>query len=410
MFLRRLNFGILVLLSLFVLGCASTPPRSPLPPNLINEAGITGVSDARFWADAWPRYSAERLKNKTDEELSRTLPDTFQKPHYYLAISGGGAKGAFGAGLIYGWSETGTRPEFTMVTGISTGSLIAPFAFLGEEYDEQLKEVYTTTSTKDIVEETSYIGIFFKIIGGIFQGTISNVEPFQKTIAKYITPDVIEAIAEEHRDGRRLVVGTYNLDATRPVIWNIGQIAASDLDTKVELIHEILRASASIPIAFPPVLIPVQANGETYDELHVDGGVGAQVFVYPSSLNWAQITELLEVPEQPKVYVIRNSFLDPNYQSVDQKFVSIASKTVSSMIRSQGIGDLYRIYALCERDGNDFNLASIPSSFNEEQNEMFDSVYMGKLFDLGYEMARNGYPWEKYPPAYEVGHLQKENN
>ena len=164
--------------------------------------------------------------------------------------------------------------------------------------------------------------------------------------------------------------------------------------------HDILQASAAIPVAFPPVVIPVEANGKRYDEMHVDGGTGSQVFVYPAAIEWRKITQKLKVHNEPKVYVVRNSFLDPDYRGIKRSVLPIANRSIDSLIRTQGIGDIYQIYALCKRDGNDFNLAYIPSDFNEEPSEGFDPVYMGKLYTLGYELALNGYPWKKGPPGF----------
>jgi len=167
------------------------------------------------------------------------------------------------------------------------------------------------------------------------------------------------------------------------------------------LVHDILRASTAIPVIFPPVVISVQNNGGQYDELHVDGGTGAQVFVYPAAVDWKEVTQNLRVVGEPKVYVVRNSFLDPDYHGIQRKLIPIASRTIDSLIRTQGIGDLYQIYALCQRDGNDFNLAYIPSDFIDEPTEDFDPAYMGKLFDLGYQMALDGYSWKKGPPGFD---------
>jgi hypothetical protein len=187
------------------------------------------------------------------------------------------------------------------------------------------------------------------------------------------------------------------------VIWSIGTIAASDYPRKLELVHDILRASAAIPVAFPPVAISVKSNGRQYEELHVDGGTGTQVFVYPAAVDWKRITKKLKVQGDPRIYVIRNSFLEPDYKGINRKVVPIASRTIDSLIRTQGIGELYQIYALCERDGNDFNLAYIPTEFTEEPSEGFDPVYMGKLYELGYQMASKGYPWVKAPPDFIRG-------
>jgi predicted acylesterase/phospholipase RssA len=280
-----------------------------------------------------------------------------------------------------------------MVTGISTGALTAPFAFLGSDYDDTLKEVYTTTSTKDILKERN-------IFSAIFGDSMTDTTPLKALIAKHVTIDIVNAIAREHQGGRRLMVGTVNLDAGRSVIWNIGAIAASDHPAKLALIHDILRASAAIPVIFPPIDITVENNGIQYEELHVDGGTGSQVFVYPAAVNWKRITKKLKVQGKPKVFVIRNSFIGPDYNGINRRLMPIANRSIDTLIRTQGIGDLYQIWVLCERDGNDFNLAYIPAEFTEEPSEGFDPVYMGKLYELGYQMARKGYPWINVPPGF----------
>lgn len=380
--------GVLVFV---VAGCASVPERNPLPLELTAQAGIPGIPEARFWGDEWPKFSIEKFETYTDADYRRYFSGVYDRPHSYLTISGGGANGAFGAGLLAGWTASGTRPEFTMVTGISTGALTAPFAFLGPDYDDKLKQLFTTTTTSDIIEERS-------LISALFSDSLADTKPLRAMIGRYITADIIEAIAREHQRGRRLFIGTMNLDAGRSVIWNIGAIAASDYSRKLELIHDVLQASAAIPIAFPPVLIPVEVDGQRYDELHVDGGTGSQVFVYPAAVNWREITKKLKVNGDPTIYVLRNAFLDPDYRGVKRSLLPIASRSIDSLIRSQGIGDLYQIYALCKRDGNDFNLAYIPSSFTDEPSEAFDPVYMSNLFELGRSLAMKGYPWDKSPP------------
>ena len=376
-------------------GCVSVPERHLLPPDLIKQAGIPGVPNVRFWGNEWPTVHKEMLASFGDAELRQFYPSIYAKPHNYLAISGGGAKGAFGAGLLLGWTATGERPEFTMVTGISTGALTAPFAFLGPDYDDDLKILYTTTNTSDIVRKRN-------LISAVFSDSMTDTTPLQDLIAKHIDTEIIDAIAQEYNKGRRLFISTVNLDAGRAVTWNIGVIAASDYPNKVALIHDVLRASAAIPIVFPPVMITVEAEGQQYDEMHVDGGTASQVFVYPEAMDWRLITQKLKVQGEPHVYVIRNSFLDPDYQGINRSLLPIAKRTIYSLIRTQGVGDLYQIYAMCVRDGNDFNLAYIPSDFTDEPIEDFDPVYMKKLLDRGYQMAMDGYPWEKAPPGFTL--------
>ena len=378
---------------LLIGGCARIPERHTLPLDLSGQTTVADIPEARFWGDEWPKYSVEIFETFTEADFKQHYAGVYNQPHNYLAISGGGANGAFGAGLLAGWTMSGKRPEFTMVTGVSTGALTAPFAFLGVKYDEILKELYTTTTTEDIIEKRNFLSL-------AFGDAVADTTPLKKLLAQYVTRDIVDAIGKEHQRGRRLFIGTLNLDAGRSVIWNIGAIATSDFPGKLDLIHNLLLASASIPVAFPPVVIDVSANGEIYDEMHVDGGTGSQVFVYPAAIDWRVITQRLKVKGKPQVYVIRNSFLDPDYHNVKRKVFSIANRSIDSLIRTQGIGDLYQILALCKRDGNDFNLAYIPSHFTERPTELFDKNYMGKLYQLGYEMGLKGYDWKKKPPGF----------
>jgi hypothetical protein len=280
-----------------------------------------------------------------------------------------------------------------LVTGISTGALIAPFAFLGSDYDAKLKEVYTASSTEDIIKKLP----FFKIRSA---AAVFSPEPLRKMLAKYVDQETMEAIAAEYRKGRRLLIGTTNLDAGRPVIWNIGEIAASGDPNALDLIHDVLVASASIPCAFPPVFIEVEAGGFRYDEMHVDGGAASQIFLIPTGLDWRRVEQKLELQGTARAYIIRNDRLLTDWQAVKPKLASIAKRSISSLISNNGFGDMYRLYLETQQAGIDYNLAYIPSEFNEKSKEPFDQEYMGKLFDLGYQMALSGYPWDKTPPGF----------
>jgi len=391
--------GLIITASVLVfVGCAAVKERSPLPSEFVGQAEIPGVPKARTWGDEWPRWLADRLSTITSAEAKDQLGVLYDAPHNYLAISGGGANGAFGAGLLAGWTESGTRPEFTAVTGISTGALTAPFAYLGPEYDDVLREVYTTISTNDIAKRKR------RSVLSIFRSeAVSDTAPLRALIEKTVNADVIAAIAEEYRSkGRRLFIGTVNLDASRSVIWNIGEIANSDYPRRNALIHDILQASSAFPIAFPPVMIPVNVGTQTYDEMHVDGGAGMQVFMYPAAVDFRWVTEKLKVHGQPKVYVIRNAFLDPDYSGVQRTMIPIAQRSIRSLVRTQGIGDLFQIHSLCIRDGNEFNLAYIPANFEEVPSEAFDPAYMKALFEYGFEMAKDGYDWKNAPPGYQL--------
>lgn len=378
-----------------VQGCATAPPRmNPLPGELAEQAEIPGMPGVRAWSDESPPH-VEQWLNAPDEVVRAYHGGIMDREHNYLAISGGGANGAFGAGLLNGWSESGTRPEFTLVTGISTGGLIAPFAFVGPEYDPQLKEIYTSYSTSDLVTERSYVNI-------IRNDAISDTAPFRALIAEYVDEQMMRAIAAESRKGRQLLIGTTNLDAARPVMWNITQIAEFDTPEALDLIRDIMLASASIPGAFPPVTFEVEANGERYEELHVDGGMTSQVFFYPLGLDWRRVEELLNVQGRPKLFIIRNAHLAPDWETVERRLGPILSRSVSSLIRTQGIGDLVRLYLGSVRDGIEFRLAAIPEDFDMTPTEPFDREYMNALFERGRSMASQGYPWLKDPYRLEA--------
>jgi predicted patatin/cPLA2 family phospholipase len=351
-----------------------------------------------MWGDEPPSWTHEWFE-RTDEELKDRYSGVYGKPHTYLAISGGGENGAFAAGLMLGWTEAGDRPEFSVVTGISAGALVAPFAFLGPEYDHVLRIVSAELEADDVFKKRG-------LIRALRTDAMATTEPLRSLIAKYVDEEMMERIAEEYRSGRGLNIGTANLDSMRPVIWRIGAIANSGHPKALQLIRQILLASASIPGAFPPVLIPVEYDGEVYDELHVDGGAASQVFLYPIGIDLDEVHRRLAVPGKAKVYIIRNSRLEPMYEEVENKLIPIAGRSINSIVRTQGIGDLYRIFLETCRDGLDFNLAYIPSDFTEKAREDFDPEYMRKLFDMAYERAATGYEWEKMPPELKTAPIR----
>jgi predicted patatin/cPLA2 family phospholipase len=311
-------------------------------------------------------------------------------PAYLLAISGGGDNGAYGAGFLNGWTSSGTRPEFKAVTGVSTGALIAPFAFLGPRYDYVLERVYTTSSQKDIFKKRG-------MIKGLFGDGMADTRPLAQTIASYVNRQLLDEIAAEYAKGRLLLVGTANLDTMEPVIWNMTAIAARKDPDAIALFSKILLASASIPGAFPPVMIDVNLGGTRYQEMHVDGGTTAQLFLYPPSIS------LANAPQRKRIaYIIRNARLDPEWASTNRRTMTIAMRAIDSLTRTQGIGDLYRVYATTQRDGVDYNLTYIPATFDVPHKEMFDTAYMKALYDVGFQAAKSGYHWGKGPPGFDL--------
>lgn len=393
--LKKNRYWLTLALLVLLTGCVSVQPRNPLPADQVEVAAITGIPQARFWGDDISPFLEQEMNTLTREEIRDGFPALYGQPHNYLAISGGGANGAYGAGLLVGWTAAGTRPEFQMVTGISTGALIAPFAFLGPEYDNVLQTVYTGISTSDILEMRSIFSL-------LSADAATDTTPLKKLLERYVDDEVIEAIAREHRRGRGLYIGTTDMDYMRPMIWDIGAIAASGEAGARSLVHQVMLASASVPGAMPPVRIEVTAGDRVYDEMHIDGGTATQVFVYPAATDWRRLLKLLDVPGTPNTYVIRNSSLKPYRDVVEPKLGPIATRSIASLIRTQGIGDLYMIYMLTQRDGTRYRLAHIPDEFTEQPTEPFDTAYMNELFDLGFDLARQGYPWADKPPGWNL--------
>ena len=379
-------------------GCASTlPPRhAAVPPELTAKAEIPGMPGVRYVAGGdmteLSRVALDALRRE-QETFAKQGGKGSLPPVAFLAVSGGGDNGAYTAGLLNGWTAAGTRPEFRLVTGISTGALIAPFAFLGPKYDATLKTVYTTISPKDVLVPRN-------LIAGFLSDAMADNAPLWALTRKSVTADLLKEIAAEYAKGRFLLVATADLDARRGIIWDMGKIASYGTPQALDLFVSVMIASASIPAGFPPTMIDVEVEGKRYQEMHVDGGIMAQVFVYPASIRVGEAAAAIGVTRERKVYVIRNARLDPDWAHTERSTMTIAGRAIASLIHTQGIGDLYRIYATAERDGVDFNLTFIPSSFKFPHKEEFDNEYMRKLYDVGYDLGVKGIPWAKTPPGF----------
>jgi predicted acylesterase/phospholipase RssA len=374
-------------------GCAAFTPRNVLSEAEANQTQIEGFSNIRFWGDS----SAAEVSNTLNMdphglEARLALAGEERRPmSNLLAISGGAEKGAFGAGLLVGWGDAGNRPLFDQVTGVSSGALIAPFAFLGHDRDGQLREIFTSYGRQDI---------FTYNVPSLLEGAaLVDNSPLAKLIEKYVDDDMIREIAKERRKGRLLLIGTTNLDTQRPVLWDMGRIAMSSNPEAKTLFRKILLASSALPGIFPPVRIQVKVGQHSYDELHVDGGLTRQVFIAPPALTSMSRNQAPTI--KPRLYVIRNGRIDPEWQPVKENMFSITQRSISTLIKNQGIGDLYRIYSEARRDGIEFNLASIPSDVSETSNKPFDQNYMASLFDRGYALASHHYTWSKGPPGFE---------
>jgi hypothetical protein len=392
--IRSYLFGIVLIM--LATGCTST--RKALPPDLYGSAKVAQMTGIRTYAfEQNPIFQKDLIYSvKQERQHSSGGHDDEEGYFNILSLSGGGAQGAFGAGLLCGWSEAGTRPTFKIVTGISTGALIAPFAFLGSEYDKIIQQVNTTISTKDVMRMRPRLIVRRGI------DSLVDSSPLENLISEHIDKDVIQNVARAHAQGRRLYIGTTDIDANRLVIWNMGAIAAANTSVANELFRKVLLASASIPIFFPPVYIPVEADGNTYEEMHVDGGVSAQVFLYGDIFNLDEVSHGAGLSSigLGRIYIIKNMQSLSSYEQVKSELIPIAKKTILSLLANQGTGDLYRIYTIAQREGIEFNLVYIPSTFKFKGRELFDTEEMKQLFDLGFNMGKSGDFWHKYPPGY----------
>ncbi|MEO1206121.1 MAG: patatin-like phospholipase family protein [Pseudomonadota bacterium] len=359
-------------------------------------AVVAGRPGVRFWGDEVPRDFIAEVKRRLPSmpqlaqgagrgQSGRPVVDI-------LALSGGGGDGAFGAGVLAGWTKSGRRPEFEVVTGVSAGAIIAPFAYLGPKYDHALEEIWTRYQTSQIATA--------QILPGLLGGSaLTDSTPLQHLIAKYVTRSFLREIAREYRRGRMLLVGTTNLDAQRQVVWNMGEIAANGGSHSVELFRKVILASASIPGALPPVNIDVQvANGQPFTEMHVDGGTTRELFVSPVNVPFATFDRFYDRKPIRRLYIIKNGKVAPEQEIVEPSTIQIAARAISTLIKNQSLGEAYRIYRMAKDDGAQFNFLAIPADFKKKANQFFDPEYQRALFDEGRRIGRNGGPWLKQPP------------
>ncbi|MGD9668126.1 MAG: patatin-like phospholipase family protein [Hyphomicrobiaceae bacterium] len=382
-------------LSAALAACGTLIVRDGIPSaQLAIAAQIPDIPGARSWGDEVPRDFLGEVRRRLPN-----LPKLAQSANWsdgrpvveILALSGGGGDGAFGAGLLTGWAERGDRPQFEIVTGVSAGAIIAPFAFLGPRYDGALREIWTQYQTSQLVTA--------QILPGLFGGaSLADASPLEALVAKYVDRPFLNAIAREYRKGRLLFVGTTNLDAQRPVVWNMGEIAASNHPGSIELFRKVILASAAIPGALPPVQIPVVVDGKSYDEMHVDGGTTREVFASPINVPFHTYNVLYPTKPIRRVYLVKNGKATPEQEVVPPKTLSIVSRSISTLIKNQNLGEIYRIWRMARDDGADFNFIAIPASFNHKYNEFFDPVYQTALFEEGRKIGRSRIPWLKRPP------------
>ena len=393
--------GVLMIIFLMsmlsIQGCATMQPRHALPMDFAGKVDISGMPDIRTDID-----------NPDPVVMQKSLIDSFKQEGFVnplgtkiypvLAVSGGGANGAYGAGLLKGWSKEGSRPSFKIITGVSSGSIIALYTFLGKDYDDELGNFFTTNSTKDVMRKKNFFSI-------LFGDSLMSSAPMAKKISSIVDGKLMAKVAEEHKRGRRLFVGTVNLDAQEFVVWDMGALACKGGSDSLKMFRKILLASCSLPMTFSPVHFKVSdATGELYDEMHVDGGTIRGVFYIDRlTKNMEGAAKAFGIDPskyRPRIYILSNSYMSPIRQQVKDDLIGISIRSLDTVVAAANNGDIYRLYATAKRRGLDFNLAYIPSDFKPNPKELFDKKEMQRLFKRGYDDAVNGYKWHKTPPGY----------
>jgi hypothetical protein len=375
--LKMLGVG---LAALALAGCASIE-RAPFTQEQQAAAVVPGIPNARIWSD-------ERAE--TILARSRSAPPLPRGGQVnVLALSGGGSNGAFGAGLVAGWTARGTRPEFSIVTGASAGALIAPFAFLGSGYDDALQALITEGFGEELLQIDGLQAIFG---AGVFKA-----EPLKRLVARYVEATMLERVALEHRKGRRLLIVTTNIDAQRTAVWDMGAIAASGQPNALQLFRDVLVASASVPGVFSPVLINVEGEGRRFAEMHVDGGVRANLLVVPESFLLSSVP-MLPPGTHPRVYIVLNNKLEQEFEVVPSRALQIVSRSFSTAVKANTQNTLIATYDFARRNRWDFNLAAIDPDYPTTTSYGFDRNYMRALYQYGYEQGSRGNPWRKTLP------------
>jgi Patatin-like phospholipase len=369
--------------ALVLVGC-ETVARIPYTQVEQAEAIVPGFPGARLWADD-PAIASPRR--------SVVASTRAQQQPIVLALSGGGADGAFGAGLLTGWTARGNRPQFTFVTGASAGALIAPFAFLGSRYDEVLRGVFASGEMANLLQSDGLAGL---LGAGLFK-----TAPLRDLIARHVDDALLAAVAREYQTGRRLYVVTTNLDAQRTAIWDMGKIASSSDPGALELFRNVMTASASIPGVFSPMLIDVEAQGKRFAEMHVDGGVTTNVLILPEAV-LVSGTPVFPPDARPRVYVVMNSKLTPDFDVVRASTLPIVTRSFETSVRANTRNTLLASYQFAKSRNWDFNVTAIDPDYPKSPTIGFDQGYMQQLFDYGFERGRRGIVWQSTPAEFRT--------
>lgn len=399
----RKSLVIITFAILLILGCVGpsdsirllkTPAQDGMNTNNLFDS--IAQKDADDLGDQREGFAiAERIRRKP-------TPIQLAQRKSVLCLSGGGSYGAFTAGVMCGWTQFGDRPgtngrpNFDVVTGISTGALVAPLVFLGPEYDEKVKEFYTTVQRRDIY--------LLRPIRALFSMSVADNSPLEKKIREVVSDEFISKLASEHQKGRRLYIGTTELEGHRFICWDIGEIASRKDPGDRELIHKILLGSIAVPGFFPPSKIPIKIDGKEYFELHGDGGVSQAIFFRPPYLPPEQRTEVDRDLAGTDLYMILAGKLFSDAQVQKARTLSLAGASVSGVLYAQARGDLQRLYLISMITGMNYQLCSMPADFPAPASSAaFEQNSMIAMYNEGFRLASSGQSWRKSPPGVDAG-------
>lgn len=393
----RSSLALAVLLSLGLASCASIQ-RTSYTADDAARAEIPGMNNVRFEGDA-PAPVFARLR----DEVVRAAKARHE-PVSYLALSGGGGDGAYGAGFLRGLAESNRRPQFSIVSGVSTGALMAPFVFLGSDYDPVLRDLYTSGYAATLVKNVN-------ILNGLFGNALVESDKLMQLIKKYVGDDMIQRVAEEHRRGRRLLITTTNLDSQRSEVWDMGAIATSGSPRAPKLFRQVLAASASVPGLFPPRLIDVTADGKGFEEMHVDGGTLRQLYVAPDEVIYGAASPSGGAGIRD-LYILVNNKIEPTFDLVDDATIPVGARSLSTILKREGRNNVLSAYSYATRNRIGYHLTYIDADVRDlpdnDPKAEFGAEYMGYLYGLGQAKGKSARPWDGVPPFSSGAPVQQQ--
>ena len=390
MTMRQPWCGAAMLLLVAILNACATTPRPTPPPAGVPVDQPWGSVPAQL-TDSFSDSLVDSLRAKFEQ--AQAAADAGKIPYRALTLSGGGSRGAYGAGVLSGWTERGDRPQFDVVTGISTGALMATHAFLGSDFDAELA-LYKNLTNDDVFQERGTIAT-------LRSTAALDTAPLREKLASVISEETLDLVAAEYHEGRRLFIGTTNLDANLFTIWDMGAIADSDRPDRFERYIDVIMASAAFPVAFPPVYIEVQGETGTYTQMHGDGGVRETAFFFDfiEEIERAADAAGLSITDfKQELYLLNNGPIATlgikTYRPTEGNLLAVADATITSLLAKVTQGSVYRLWVLAMVDGADFHFSFVPSDYEFTTGSLtFDPDEQTALYELGYRQALDGSAW-----------------